>query len=40
VKPRRTYLDRAEHIAGLLDAAGELDAASRVSPYRRALLAS
>lgn len=38
VRPRRTYLDRAEHIAALLDAAGELDRAGRVT-YRRPLLA-
>jgi len=38
-KPRRTYLDRAEHIAALLDAAGDLDAAGRVAGYRRPLLA-
>jgi integrase len=39
-RPRRTYLDRAEHIGALLDAAGELDRAGRVAPYRRALLAT
>jgi integrase len=39
--PRRAYLDRAEHIAALLDAAGELDAAARVQKgQRRALLAT
>jgi len=37
--PRRTYLDRAEHVAALLDGAAELDAAGRVVPYRRVLLA-
>ena len=30
-KPRRTYLDRADHIAALLDAAGELDRAGRTA---------
>jgi len=40
VPPRRTYLDRADHIAALLDAAGELDLEGRVVPYRRALLAT
>ncbi len=39
-RPQRTYLDRAEHISALLDAAGELDRAGRVAPYRRALLAT
>ena len=41
VKPRRTYLDRAEHIAALLDGAGALDTDRdyRTRPYRRALLA-
>jgi integrase len=41
VKPRRTYLDRADHIAALLDAAGALDAEreGRTRPFRRALLA-
>jgi integrase len=40
-KPRRTYLDCAEHVAALLDAAGELDRRPRrrTVPYRRALLA-
>ncbi|HEV7492526.1 tyrosine-type recombinase/integrase [Baekduia sp.] len=39
--PRRTYLDRAEHITAMLDAAGELDAAARVQKgERRALLAT
>jgi integrase len=39
-KPRRTYLDRAEHITALLDAAGELDHQEdrRTAPWRRALL--
>lgn len=37
-KPRRTYLDRAEQVSALLDAAGELDRRGRVRPYRRALL--
>ncbi|HEV2769359.1 MAG TPA: site-specific integrase, partial [Solirubrobacteraceae bacterium] len=40
VKPRRTYLDRAEHIAALFDAAGELDRDGRVASYRRSLLAT
>jgi integrase len=40
VPPRRTYLDRAEHIAALLDAAGELDREGRVGPFRRGLLAT
>ena len=39
VKPNRTYLDRADYIAALLDAAGDLDRDGRVKPYRRALLA-
>jgi integrase len=40
-QPRRTWLDRAEHIAALLDAAGELDLAARYSRgQRRALLAT
>ncbi len=39
-KPRRTYLDRAEQIAALLDAAGDLDEGGRTKPYRRALLAT
>jgi integrase len=39
-KPRRTYLDRAEPMAALLDAAGAIDAESRGLPYRRALLAT
>jgi integrase len=39
-KPRRTYLDRADHIAALLDAAAELDRAGRGTPYRRALIAT
>lgn len=40
VKPARTYLDRAEHIAALLDAAGALDRDGRTRPCRRALLAT
>jgi integrase len=38
--PRRTTIDRAEHIAALLDAAGTLDAqrTGRTRPFRRALL--
>jgi integrase len=39
-KPRRTYLDRADHIAALLDAAGELDGERRGVPFRRALIAT
>jgi integrase len=41
-KPRRTYLDCAEHISALLDAAGELDRRPRrrTVAYRRALLAT
>jgi integrase len=39
--PRRSWLDRADHIAALLDAAGALDAKARVrSGQRRALLAT
>jgi integrase len=39
--PRRTWLDRADHIAALLDAAGDLDAQARVCRgQRRALLAT
>jgi integrase len=37
--PRRTTIDRAEHIAALLDAAGALDAERRSRPFRRPLLA-
>jgi integrase len=40
VTPHRTWLDRADHIAALLDAAGKLDAKARVCRgQRRALLA-
>jgi integrase len=42
-RPQRTWLDRAELIASLLDAAGELDAEARVdrrATPRRALLAT
>lgn len=41
VQPRRAYIDRAEHISALLDAAGELDrgACARVG-QRRALVAT
>lgn len=39
-RPRRTYLDRADHIAALLDAAAELDRERRGVPYRRALIAT
>jgi integrase len=40
-KPKRAYLDRAEHIAALLDAAGALDReeSRRTPAWRRALLA-
>lgn len=38
--PRRSYLDRAEHITALLDAASELDRERPGLPYRRALLAT
>jgi integrase len=38
-KPRRTYLDRADHIAALLEGAGELDR-ERSGEYRRALLST
>lgn len=38
-KPRRTCLDRADHVAALLAAAGELDGTGRSESYRRALLA-
>ena len=40
-RPRRPYLDRAEHIAALLSAAGALDSDARDTgrgPYRRTLL--
>ena len=41
VQPRRSWLDRAEHIASLLDGAGELDAEARTRRgQRRALLAT
>jgi len=42
-EPRRTYLDRADQVASLLDAAGELDAEARCdrrATTRRALLAT
>jgi integrase len=41
-RPKRTYLDRAEHIGALLDAASELDheATRRTLPWRRALIAT
>ena len=39
-KPRRTYLDRADHIAALIEAGGELDRERSTLPYRRALLAT
>jgi integrase len=40
-KPKRAYLDRAEHISALLDAAGDLDREERrrTEPWRRTLLA-
>lgn len=40
-KPKRAYLDRAEHITALLDAAGDLDREEqrRTEPWRRTLLA-
>jgi len=39
IKPRRPWLDRAEHIAALLDAASEVDAAAKLGTgKRRALL--
>ena len=41
VTPRRSWLDRADHIAALLDAAGQLDAEARsLRGQRRALLAT
>jgi integrase len=41
VTPRRSWLDRADHIAALLDAAGTIDAKARVRRgQRRALLAT
>jgi integrase len=41
VTPRRSWLDRADHIAALLGGAGKLDAAARVHRgQRRALLAT
>jgi integrase len=41
VTPRRSWLDRADHIAALLDAAGKIDAKARVRRgQRRALLAT
>jgi integrase len=39
-RSRRVHLDRAEWIAALLDAAGELDARARCNRDRRALLAT
>jgi integrase len=38
-KPKRTYLDRAEHISALLDGAEAIDAERDGIRYRRALLA-
>lgn len=38
--PRRTYLDRADHIDALIEAGGELDRERSTLPYRRALLAT
>ncbi|HTA33044.1 MAG TPA: site-specific integrase [Solirubrobacteraceae bacterium] len=40
VKPARAYLDRAEQIVALLDAAGQLDAERTAPLARRALLAT
>jgi integrase len=41
VKPKRVWLDRADHISALLDAAGELDHAAKThAGQRRALLAT
>ena len=41
VTPRRVWLDRADHISALLDAAGEIDLAARAHPgQRRALIAT
>jgi integrase len=41
VTPRRVWLDRAEHITALLDAAGEIDQTARAHPgQRRALLST
>lgn len=40
LKPRRTYLDQAEHVAALLDGAAALDAERDSVPYRRPLLAT
>ena len=39
VQPRRTFLDRAEQIAALPDAARELDGARCLAAFRRPLLA-
>ena len=40
-KPKRTWIDRADHLAALLDGAGMLDAAARQRPgQRRALVAT
>jgi integrase len=39
-RPRRTYLDQADHIAALLAAGGRLDTEGRSYPWRRALLAT
>lgn len=39
--PKRTWIDRADHLAALLEAAGDLDAAARLPRgHRRALLAT
>lgn len=41
VKPKRVWLDRADHISALLDAAGELDRTAKTHPgRRRALIAT
>jgi integrase len=39
-KPRRTFLDRAEHVAALLDGVAAIDSEREGVPYRRALLAT
>jgi hypothetical protein len=39
-KRARSFLDNADHVVALLDAAGKLDRDGRVHPCRRALLAT
>jgi integrase len=39
-RPRRTYIDRAEQVEALLDAAGELDRKRPAASWRRAALAT